>query len=314
MTSAERLSLAAGFPGGDQGPVARTGRQASCAGRASKSTRTPSRPRSRAPTYDGFAIQPLYTAAGHRAGVRLPGPPAVRARRHARRPGARRLGRPPAPRRPGPRRRRAARCSPTWRTAAPRCGSSSARPGCRPTRSPACSTRSTSTSRRSPSTPAADVGGRGRRAAGRARRQGDRGQRGARQPRRRPARAAGPHRRGRRPRRRRRAGRAVAQDYPKLRVDRRGRPALPRGRRVRRPGARLRDRHRRGLPARCSPAPGSTSSRPPRQLEFRFAATADQFATIAKLRAARRLWARVTRGVRRERAHRPAARRDLRRR
>jgi methylmalonyl-CoA mutase len=31
-----------------------------------------------------------------------------------------------------------------------------------------------------------------------------------------------------------------------------------------------------------------------RRLEFRFAATADQFATIAKLRAARRLWARVT--------------------
>ncbi|WP_461030907.1 methylmalonyl-CoA mutase family protein, partial [Streptomyces sparsus] len=30
-----------------------------------------------------------------------------------------------------------------------------------------------------------------------------------------------------------------------------------------------------------------------RQLEFRFAATADQFTTIAKLRAARRLWARV---------------------
>ena len=29
------------------------------------------------------------------------------------------------------------------------------------------------------------------------------------------------------------------------------------------------------------------------QLEFRYAATADQFATIAKLRAARRLWARV---------------------
>lgn len=30
------------------------------------------------------------------------------------------------------------------------------------------------------------------------------------------------------------------------------------------------------------------------QLEFRYAATADQFLTIAKLRAARRLWARVT--------------------
>ncbi|HEV8296959.1 MAG TPA: methylmalonyl-CoA mutase family protein [Acidimicrobiales bacterium] len=31
-----------------------------------------------------------------------------------------------------------------------------------------------------------------------------------------------------------------------------------------------------------------------RQIEFRYAASADQFATIAKLRAARRLWARVT--------------------
>jgi methylmalonyl-CoA mutase len=31
------------------------------------------------------------------------------------------------------------------------------------------------------------------------------------------------------------------------------------------------------------------------QLEFRYAATADQFATIAKLRAARGLWARVAR-------------------
>ena len=41
-----------------------------------------------------------------------------------------------------------------------------------------------------------------------------------------------------------------------------------------------------------------------RQLEFRLAATADQFATIAKLRAARRLWARVDRGVRRDRARR----------
>ena len=34
-------------------------------------------------------------------------------------------------------------------------------------------------------------------------------------------------------------------------------------------------------------------TRPPRLLEFRYAATADQFPTIAKLRAARRLWARV---------------------
>ena len=42
------------------------------------------------------------------------------------------------------------------------------------------------------------------------------------------------------------------------------------------------------------------------QLEFRYAATADQFLTIAKLRAARRLWARVAEvcGVPRGRARR----------
>lgn len=38
---------------------------------------------------------------------------------------------------------------------------------------------------------------------------------------------------------------------------------------------------------------GLTVEAAARQLEFRFAATADQFGTIAKLRAARRLWARV---------------------
>ena len=38
---------------------------------------------------------------------------------------------------------------------------------------------------------------------------------------------------------------------------------------------------------------GLTVEQAARQLEFRFAATADQFGTIAKLRAARRLWARV---------------------
>ena len=36
-----------------------------------------------------------------------------------------------------------------------------------------------------------------------------------------------------------------------------------------------------------------TSTTAAAQLEFRYAATADQFLTIAKLRAARRLWARV---------------------
>ncbi|MBB1260724.1 methylmalonyl-CoA mutase family protein [Streptomyces alkaliterrae] len=40
-------------------------------------------------------------------------------------------------------------------------------------------------------------------------------------------------------------------------------------------------------------AAGLTAEQACRQLEFRYAATADQFVTIAKLRAARRLWARV---------------------
>ena len=39
---------------------------------------------------------------------------------------------------------------------------------------------------------------------------------------------------------------------------------------------------------------GLTTAQAAAQLEFRYAATADQFATIAKLRAARRLWSRVT--------------------
>ena len=43
----------------------------------------------------------------------------------------------------------------------------------------------------------------------------------------------------------------------------------------------------------CSPRRASRSTRPPRLLEFRYAATDEQFPTIAKLRAARRLWARV---------------------
>ncbi|MFE6939466.1 methylmalonyl-CoA mutase family protein [Streptomyces chartreusis] len=41
-------------------------------------------------------------------------------------------------------------------------------------------------------------------------------------------------------------------------------------------------------------AAGLTVEQAAAQLEFRYAATADQFLTIAKLRAARRLWARVT--------------------
>lgn len=44
---------------------------------------------------------------------------------------------------------------------------------------------------------------------------------------------------------------------------------------------------------RALTAAGLTAGAALRQLEFRYAATADQFLTVAKLRAARRLWARV---------------------
>src|SRR4029450_3872314 len=44
---------------------------------------------------------------------------------------------------------------------------------------------------------------------------------------------------------------------------------------------------------RALPAAGLDVAEAFAQLEFRYAATADQFMTIAKLRAARRLWARV---------------------
>ena len=81
---------------------------------------------------------------------------------------------------------------------------------------------------------------------------------------------------------------------------------------VRRPGAGLRDRGGRGLPAGARPTPGSTSTTAARLLEFRYAATAEQFPTIAKLRAARRLWARVLEACGARRRERPApARRRL---
>jgi methylmalonyl-CoA mutase len=57
---------------------------------------------------------------------------------------------------------------------------------------------------------------------------------------------------------------------------------------------------------RALTAAGLTVEEATAQLEFRYAATADQFATIAKLRAARRLWSRVTEvagAVARQRQH-----------
>ncbi len=51
------------------------------------------------------------------------------------------------------------------------------------------------------------------------------------------------------------------------------------------------DGRRRGVPARADRRRLRPSTRPPALVEFRYAATDEQFPTIAKLRAARRLWA-----------------------
>ena len=73
-------------------------------------------------------------------------------------------------------------------------------------------------------------------------------------------------------------------------------------------------RRRRRLPAGAGRTAADRAEVACGQLEFRYAATADQFLTIAKLRAARRLWARVAEAVRRARGRRGpgAARRHVR--
>ena len=55
----------------------------------------------------------------------------------------------------------------------------------------------------------------------------------------------------------------------------------------------LRAEHRRGLSAPADRLRPVRRAQAAGQLEFRYAASADQFLTIAKLRAARRLWSRV---------------------
>ena len=107
----------------------------------------------------------------------------------------------------------------------------------------------------------------------------------------------------------------IAEQVPETAHDRRRRPAVPRGGRAR----TLRNwalpiatgvAYLRALtdagPVRRARRPGSWSSA--------FAATADQFGTIAKLRAARRLWARVAEVCGAPGAAVPPARRDLARR
>ena len=59
------------------------------------------------------------------------------------------------------------------------------------------------------------------------------------------------------------------------------------------PGARVHPRRRCGVPPRADARPGFDVAEAAALLEFRYAATDEQFPTIAKLRAARRLWARV---------------------
>ena len=96
--------------------------------------------------------------------------------------------------------------------------------------------------------------------------------------------------------------------HPRRRRDRRGRgaggrrrsPRLrrrcdhgPRPGRLRRPGARALDARRGGATSARSPEAGVSVEDAAALVEFRYAATDEQFPTIAKLRAARRLWARV---------------------
>ena len=76
------------------------------------------------------------------------------------------------------------------------------------------------------------------------------------------------------------------------RLDRRH--PLPRRRRLRRPGARIRALDARSPRGACSPTRAGSARRPrSARCELRLAATVDQFATIAKFRAARRLLARL---------------------
>ena len=85
---------------------------------------------------------------------------------------------------------------------------------------------------------------------------------------------------------------ATGGRWPWRARDHRRRPRLSQPRRQRGVGARRQHRRRPRLPA------GAHRSRLPvadalRQISFRFAADDDQFMTIAKMRAARQLWARV---------------------
>ena len=75
--------------------------------------------------------------------------------------------------------------------------------------------------------------------------------------------------------------------------DHRRRPRIPQPRRQRVLGAGRQRRRRRSPTCGCSATAASSVPDALRQISFRFAADDDQFMTIAKLRAARQLWARV---------------------
>ncbi len=249
-------------------------------------------------TGDGIEIEPLYVADGGRPAAGYPGqPPFVRGRAAGRQP--RRVGRAAASRAPRPG------------------GGPRADPGgprgrrhlalARPRRRPDPGRRPARRARGDLPRPGPDRPRRGRAVrrggAGVPRRRrgpGGAGRRAGRLPGRRPARAAGAGT-GAEPTLRRDRGRLAAADlarrcaadFPGVRaivVD-----ALPyhdaggsdaRGARL------LAGRGRRRTCGRCAAA-GLSAEAAFGQLEFRYAATADQFPTIAKLRAARRLWARV---------------------
>ena len=163
---------------------------------------------------------------------------------------------------------------PTSRTASPRSGCE-ARAGRRP--GPPCSTASSSTSRPSCSTRPPTRWPRRRRSSPTP---SDSDAAPGHQPRASPPAQASAEAAGARPRRRR--ARRSSSTRPRCTT---GAPPTSRSSRYSM-GSRRRTCGR-------SPTPGSTLDEAAALVEFRYAATDEQFPTIAKLRAARRLWARV---------------------
>ena len=249
-------------------------------------------------TYDGIAIRPLYTAADAPPTRRPARPPALRARRHRGRRCGRGLGRPAAARRP----RSAARtreavlddltngASSIWLALGdgglPVADLGPALDGVYLDLAPIALDAGASTAGRGAAL--LDARGRPRVAAGELSGIVRRG----------PDRAACAHRSRRGPRRCSARWPTMAADSPQLRV------ATVDATVYHDAGGSDADELAIAPPSASrtcgrSPSAGSASTRALGLIEFRYAVTAEQFPSIAKLRAARRIWGRIARAVRR---------------